>query len=150
MTKDFKEIAELYFNEIDTDHNGTISNEEFCNYLQYKHLLNFPNQREILHDCFFFIDKDGNKEIDRDEFYHFIKCVYKQEGMNKRCDYPKLIFDILDRDESGEIDRDEIDRLNVYCKGDEASEESAKILFDNLDLNKDVRIQLSEFIRAFC
>ena len=147
--EEIRKLAKPYFEEIDTDKNGTISNKEFCKYIQHKKLLNFSNAHEVVEECFFIMDRDGNDEIDFEEFCYFMRAVNNQNGIDYKCNYPKLLFDLMDIDQSGTIEMNEIRRLNQLCSRENASEESAKILFNNLDLNKDGVIQYEEFLTAF-
>lgn len=125
------------FNEIDTNHDGTISLREFRNALK-----KIPDQKVTdyeINEIFESIDNNNSQSIDINEF---ISATMEQNAFFKE---EKLLdaFNAFDKNGDGRITKDEI---RIALKNNNISDEALAEFIDGFDCDKDGEIDIMEFI----
>lgn len=136
-----KEKEELLktFEELDLNHDGSLSKEEIKLAFQ-KRGASF--EEELPQGIFDRLDIDSNNRIDFSEFL-LATVNYKLQIHKKEL---KQIFDIIDTDHSGQLSLEEL-RQFFNIQGKE-NEEKLKKLIENIDTNHDGMISFEEFSEA--
>lgn len=129
------------FNELDTDHSGSIDKNEMTPVLN---MCAIP--LELTPVIFKICDKNGDGSITFDEFCNFL-VSYAAIGEDPKVLY-KLVFETLDEDHSGHLDKDEIvEALALF--GIEITKEEAANAISQFDKDGDGLVSLQEFLDTF-
>ena len=137
--KDVINAAKL-FNKIDSDDDCRINKEELYNGLKLKY--NTVVKKEDVEQIFTNIDINNNGYIDYEEFVS--AAVNKRKFMNKST--LMLAFKYFDKNDSGEISFDEIEKMFKESVIDKAKvHDSLQNIMKEVDLNVDGKITFEEF-----
>lgn len=135
------ECLKQSFNAIDTDNNGTLSVDEFRNFMKNNCL-----DDRFVDAIYKIFDSNGDALLDFNEFLMYI------DACNRTATEPtylfKLIFDSIDSDKDGFLNVEEIvefGKLTCCPMTLEAAKEEMKIL----DTDGNGKLEFGELIRAF-
>ena len=151
--------ADAMFDLADTSGDGLISQDEFEYYMK-KHTNHDIN---MIRECFFMIDVDGNGDITRDEVRNEFLTKRRQVkgggggGSVKAGDFEKellqvsrdadALFDRADADGSGSLS---IREFELFMKRNTSHSDAAiHELFDSMDVDKDGYITREEVRKAY-
>ena len=133
--------ASKLFNRIDKDDDCKINKKEFLNGLQIK--FNSIVKEEDVEQIFKNLDLNNNGYIDYEEFV--CGAVNKKRFMNKNV--LTLAFKFFDKNDSGEITFDEIEKMFKESVVDKTKvHESLQNIIKDVDLNVDGKITFDEFV----
>ncbi len=131
------------FSLIDRNGNGKITKEDLMVGLQ--NLIDGSTLRNDIDDIFDNLDSDKNGYLEYEEFVR--AAIDKTIFINDNS--IKIAFNYFDRNSDGVITADEIcDIFNDFFEGDEeeaAEEDKIRKIIEEVDLNKDGKIQFEEF-----
>ena len=140
------------FLELDFDGDGTISTKELETAL-YSLRIKLKLTESDIHHTLQEIDKDGNGTIDLNEYYKYMrgntgthirsKIIYRALF---QLSLVRKEFQIYDLDGSGYITKDELLQVIHLRTGDHISDQEGQHLFEDIDLNKDGKINYEEFV----
>lgn len=137
LTEDEIKGLKQMFNNMDTDRSGTITVEELKDGLAKLGSKISEAEVQKLMEA---VDVDKSGSIDYTEF---LTAMMNRHKLEKEEDL-FLAFQHFDKDDSGYITRDELEQaMAEYGVGDEAS---IKEVLDEVDKDKDGRIDYEEFV----
>jgi len=116
---------------MDTDRSGKLDQDEFEACLQKAGLFLSKNEAQAIMKHF---DLDGDRKVSCDEFL----CTLREELNQRRQEMVKRCFDVMDRDQSGNINS--VDLRGVYCAKEHPEVISGKKTEDQV---------LQEFLNQF-
>ncbi|XP_076456691.1 neo-calmodulin-like [Babylonia areolata] len=135
LTPEQMECVTRAFRMIDSNGNGLISKVELE---QASRVLGYNLSRREVEKMIASVDEDGNGQID---FREFATMMRDQFGA---LEYQEMAvreaFQLLDKDGNGFIDYEEL-RQVLLQRGDSLSEEEFQRVVDDLDVNKDGKIE---------
>lgn len=133
----------------DTDASGSLDMEELWEYLQAN---NTDISREAAEEKFRTLDINGDGKVSIKEFKKYLEIPDpialpkdpNEEMLEEAHMQAEAVFDQIDTNGSGTLDFDEV-LQNIRSSGVDVSEEKARHIFDDLDINKDGKVTLLEF-----
>lgn len=149
--------ADAMFDLADTSGDGMISQEEFEYYME-KHT---NHDSDMIRECFYMIDVDGNGDISRDEVRNaFLKKRREVKGGSVTSEKKKFEEELtaVSRDADMLFDRADVDRngtlsireFELYMKRHTSHSDAAiHDLFDTMDVDNDGYITREEVRRAY-
>ena len=134
--EEFREV----FNLFDKDGGGTISASELGTVMRT--LGQNPSELEV-ETMIREVDKDGNGEID---FEEFCKLMVRQMEQNEPAEELVEVFRLFDKDNNGQIDWYD---LGVAFKsiGEKVPDEDLKEMIEEHDHDGDKALNFNEFVR---
>mmetsp|Transcript_10400 Transcript_10400/g.25444 ORF Transcript_10400/g.25444 Transcript_10400/m.25444 type:complete len:194 (-) Transcript_10400:278-859(-) len=134
------EIKEAFM-LFDTNHTGTINVRELRAAMR---ALGFQVKKEELKEMLDGIDKNGNSEINMEEF---IKLMSGKMGLRDTKEEILKVFQLFDVDNSGYITLKNLRRI-VNELGEQLSEQDLQEMIEEADRDQDGQISPDEFYRV--
>ncbi len=134
---EIEEIREA-FNLFDTDGSGTIDPKELTTAMKS---LGFEAKNKTVYQMICDIDKDGNNEINFDEFLDVMTA--KMSTTDSREDIQK-VFNLFDDDSTGYITLQNLKRVANEL-GDTMSDAEMLEMIERADTDQDGQISMDEF-----
>ena len=140
FTEEEKQEMKELFNEIDTNKNGVLERNELQAMLE-----KFNLEDSFLDLCFFIVDENGDGFISFDEFTKFLGYI-ENVGEDPFIMY-KVVFNKIDRDNSGSISFDEMKIFAKLFHSDD-SDEAIDAIFAKFNKTREQSITLDELISS--
>eukprot|EP00282_Hemiselmis_andersenii_P016042 CAMPEP_0114133154 /NCGR_PEP_ID=MMETSP0043_2-20121206/13474_1 /TAXON_ID=464988 /ORGANISM="Hemiselmis andersenii, Strain CCMP644" /LENGTH=1256 /DNA_ID=CAMNT_0001226711 /DNA_START=123 /DNA_END=3890 /DNA_ORIENTATION=- len=136
--------VEAEFDQIDVDGSGFLDFDEIWADLEQK--TGVAISRDAALEVFKSIDLNGDGKVSMSEFKIAMGLMPTQEDVEQELhEAAEIDFDIIDKDGSGYIEFDELWADLEQRMGGRVSQEVARGMFDELDVNGDGKVSIVEF-----
>ena len=138
-TNDAKKLKDL-FDKYDDDHNGGLDIDEFKKFLT---AVDEEFDDEDLNELYAVFDKNHDGLLSFDEFVDYVHCI-ETEDETALIEYR---FKSIDTDGNGYLDPEELVEFAKLC-GNLISIEDAKEMIAEMDIDKDGKLSLKDYLEA--